>query len=261
MTPREQLDMFDLLTGFFRKYVEAHEIPADKHSTIQPDEFLAWFMSPARTEAVSTAVMRGVDVSVNTLERLTDLAQDLPTFKAVTAAVWHQVVLFDRKLPTRELESIQNITLFRWTDGTLLPIQQVVPKEALSEGGFHDGVVGAVLHSQLENIIRMFLCGADIVDWKPGDCVLDRLHGQGIVGATEEGFHVMMGVLLKIEPQLKPEIQMPVHCWARIVQAVFSLGVLPEAKAQMARMVKLALASKAEADKDAKPRGGWDCEP
>jgi hypothetical protein len=228
-----------LLRHFFDMFCDAENVPAAMRPAVVPSYFLGWLDSHVALHDKFT-VCHDLSIDADIWDFV--VHELLPNAAGVEmiAGIWPHITMSDRPPSQHRLRSLHLISLYTWDDGVIFPMSINITQEMVQQTQpFNDAIIGTVLTTRCREFIEVLI--------RYG---LDGMHDMGRHYGGDQPFEIMMGCLLKIIPQLKPEWQASVRDYMRLCQALIRPPIPPE-------LVAMLKAKQQQGDQPGPIVGGW----
>lgn len=223
---------------FHNKFCPAENIPQEQKGHVMPVYFMGWMDNQLDLLDPATEC-EAAQVDYSAWEFLSEMVRGGVGPERLTG-IWPNVTLGDRPIPQHKLKSVTWNLILQYEDGTIFPAQIHASQEMLDGPGFADSTVAMILTSRFKEFIEPLV-----------DMGLDGLHDRGESYGGDYPFEVLMGAMLQVIPQLKPELHAHLKGYMRLCQAMLRPPIPPEVRAAME-------AKKRQAANPGKALGGWD---
>lgn len=239
-SPEEQRQLIELLFYLFhREFAVAENLTAEQKPQTLPVYFLGWL-------GTKIDLMNGQEVCESAglpytiWDHLLNLVGD-PVAPERLRFSWPQITMADRKPLTVAVKRVTSNLIVEYADGSLFVQQQLGYPELTEHGRIDDGLLGTMLGEHHQGFLKTLQ-----------EAGLDGMRREANDFGGEEPFNILMGAMLQILPQLKPQYHENIRCYMRLCQMMIQPPLPPHVKAAMAQAQR-----KHEPDSNV-ARGGWD---
>lgn len=249
-SPDRDRQTLQLMIHLFKGLLKEEDISPDEGALLLPEYFLAWLREKVRLGEVTRTALDEAGVGEVAWDFLMEIAH-APAGALQVSPMWPHVVLAYRGRPAHAVASMQAVMLINYEDGTIVPLSSSFYRLILGPGGAISDALAAT------QMIQMASHFHEALREKGLDALYEQ-HGSNYDG--DRPFEILMGLLLKIIPQLKPELQENARNWMRLIQGVIRPPLPPELKAYMAlaRQADRHLDQPGNPDNTPRPQGGFD---